>query len=152
MMFPYLPRLWIIIFMSLVQLKDRIPSTFCFLFLFINFFQDTLYPLIFPLGSLGSTHLTSKDSSRFEFGQVTSIASPGTRMFEELAIYQYQYISTLYIDNNIWHLHSLSVLTTSVNAKYYHQYTLTLHQHYHLINIYTELAPKLSATASVAQW
>ena len=25
-------------------------------------------------------------------------------------------------------------------------------RHYHLINVYTELAPKLSATASVAQW
>ena len=42
-------------------------------------------------------------------------------------------------------------LTTSVNAKYYYKYTLILHRHYHLINIYTELAPKLSATASVAQ-
>ena len=41
---------------------------------------------------------------------------------------------------------------TSVNAKYYYQYTLILHRHYHLINIYTGLAPKLSATASVAQW
>ena len=42
------------------------------------------------------------------------------------------------------------LLTMSVNAKYYYQYTLILHRH-HLINIYTELAPKLSATASVAQ-
>ena len=43
------------------------------------------------------------------------------------------------------------LLTTSVNAKYYYKYTLILHRHYHLINIYTELAPKLSATASVSQ-
>ena len=27
-----------------------------------------------------------------------------------------------------------------------------LHRDYHLINVYTELVPKLSATASVAQW
>ena len=26
------------------------------------------------------------------------------------------------------------------------------YRHYHLINIYTELAPKFLATASVAQW
>ena len=32
-------------------------------------------------------------------------------------------------------------------------YTLILYQHYHLIIYnYTELTPKLSATASVAQW
>ena len=88
-MFPYLPRKSIFIFMSSVNLKDSIPSSLCFTFLFINFCQNTLYPPIIPLGSLGSNHVTSKDFSRFEFGQVTLIASPGTRMFEELAIYQY---------------------------------------------------------------
>ena len=60
------------------------------------------------------------------------------------------YILHGYIDN-IWHLfHHL--LTTSVN---YYQYTLILHRHYHIIITciyYTELTPKLSATASVAQW
>ena len=49
------------------------------------------------------------------------------------------------------HYSDFHLLTTSVNAKYYYKYTLILHRHYHLINIYTELAPKLSATASVAQ-
>ena len=49
------------------------------------------------------------------------------------------------------HHSDFHLLTTSVNAKYYYKYTLILHRHYHLINIYTELAPKLSATASVAQ-
>ena len=49
------------------------------------------------------------------------------------------------------HYSEFHLLTTSVNAKYYYKYTLILHRHYHLINIYTELAPKLSATASVAQ-
>ena len=45
------------------------------------------------------------------------------------------------------HDHDFHLLTTSVNAKYYCKYTLILHRHYHLINVYTELAPKLSATA-----
>ena len=49
------------------------------------------------------------------------------------------------------HYSDFHLLTTSVNAKYYYKYTLILHRHYHLINIYTELASKLSATASVAQ-
>ena len=31
-------------------------------------------------------------------------------------------------------------------------FDIYIHRHYHLIKIYTELAPKLSATASVAQW
>ena len=44
-----------------------------------------------------------------------------------------------------------SVNLAEMYAKYYYKYTLILHRHYHLINIYTELAPKLSATASVAQ-
>ena len=49
------------------------------------------------------------------------------------------------------HYSVFHLLTTSVNAKYYYKYTLILHRHYYLIIIYTELAPKLSATASVAQ-
>ena len=49
------------------------------------------------------------------------------------------------------HYSEFHLLTTSVNAKYYYKYTLLLHRDYHLINIYTELAPKLSAMASVAQ-
>ena len=49
------------------------------------------------------------------------------------------------------HYSDFHLLTTSVNAKYYYKYTPILHRHYHLINIYTELAPKLSATASAAQ-
>ena len=46
------------------------------------------------------------------------------------------------------HYFDFHLLTTSVNAKYYY-YTLILHRHYLLINIYTELVPKLSTTASV---
>ena len=49
------------------------------------------------------------------------------------------------------HYSDFHLLTTSINAKYYYKYTLILCRHYHLFNIYTELVPKLSATASVAQ-
>ena len=49
------------------------------------------------------------------------------------------------------HYSDFHLLTTSVNAKYYYKYTLILHRHYHLINIYTELTPKFLATVSVAQ-
>ena len=48
------------------------------------------------------------------------------------------------------HYSVFHLLTTSVNAKYYYQYTLILHRHYHL-NIYTELTPKFLAMVSVAQ-
>ena len=34
------------------------------------------------------------------------------------------------------HYSHFHLLTTSVNAKYYCRYTLMLHRHYHLINIY----------------
>ena len=51
-----------------------------------------------------------------------------------------------------WHVYCVCSLdiTTSVNAKYYLWYNLILHRHYHLY-IYTEIASKLTATASVAQ-
>ena len=34
------------------------------------------------------------------------------------------------------HYSDFHLLKTSVNAKYYDKYTLILHRHYHLINIY----------------
>ena len=46
------------------------------------------------------------------------------------------------------HITDFHLLTSSVNAKFYYKYTLILHRYYHLINIYTELAAKLLATAS----